>query len=260
MESGVSTARDGDVAVITLCRPKLLNAFDLPAAVAVADAVEAAGSDGGVRAILLRAEGKHFCAGGDLAAMRASSDPGSYVRELAGAAARGLLAMRGAPKPVVAELKGAVAGGGVGLALGADVRIAEPDTRFSLAFLRVGLTPDTGTTWLLPRLVGGARTMELAFMPDPVRAEEAKRLGLINRIVPADELEAKAMAWARELAALPPLAVAELKALVDSAHTTPLAKHVEKDTQAVARTAASADFQEGLGAFFEKRPPRFQGK
>lgn len=260
MADGVSSGREGDVAVITLCRPRLLNAFDLPTAVAVADAVEAAGLDGAVRAILLRAEGNHFCAGGDLAAMREAPEPGTYVRELAAAAARGLLAMRGAPKPVVAELKGAVAGGGVGLALGADVRIAEPDTRFSLAFLRVGLAPDTGTTWLLPRLVGSARTMEMAFMPDPVRAEEAKRLGLVNRIAPADVLEARARAWARELAALPPIAVAELKSLVDSAPTTDLATHVARDTEAVARTAASEDFQEGLGAFFEKRPPKFQGK
>jgi 2-(1,2-epoxy-1,2-dihydrophenyl)acetyl-CoA isomerase len=260
MGDGVQTEADGEVAVITLDRPAALNAFDLPMATALAHAMESAGADQAVRAVLLRAAGDHFCAGGDLAAMRAAEDRSDYVRKLAAQAGRGLLAARMAPKPVVAALKGAVAGGGVGLALGADVRIAEPSTRFSLAFLRVGLTPDTGTTWLLPRIVGRAHTMEMAFVREPIRSDEALRRGLVNRVVPAAELDARSREWARELARLPPVAVGELKALVDGAHDRDLRAHLEADTDAVARAAATADFAEGLESFFEKRPPRFEGR
>ncbi|HEX9710114.1 MAG TPA: enoyl-CoA hydratase-related protein [Candidatus Thermoplasmatota archaeon] len=260
MTGTVSDERDGAVAVITLRRPESLNAFDLEMVRSLAGAVERARGDAAVRAVLLRAEGDHFCAGGDLAAMRAAADPSAYVRQLASAAGRALLALRSAPQPVVAALKGAVAGGGVGLALGADVRVAAEGTRFSLAFLRVGLTPDTGTTWMLPRLIGRARTMEMAFSHEPVRAAEAHAWGLVHRVVPAADLEAEALRTARELASLPPVAVREMKGLIDGAELDGLRAHLDADAEAVARAAATQDFREGLDAFFGKRAPRFEGR
>jgi 2-(1,2-epoxy-1,2-dihydrophenyl)acetyl-CoA isomerase len=256
----VSVERDGVVAVVTLRRPATLNAIDLPMAKELAAILEREGADNAVRAVLLQGEGDHFCAGGDLAAMRAAPDPAAYVNELAALAGRGLLAMRSIPKPVVAALQGAVAGAGVGLALGADVRMAAQSTRVSLAFLRVGLSPDTGTTWILPRLVGRGRTLEMAFSPEPVGADEALRLGLVNRVVKAEDLGAASLAWAHDLARLPPVAVHELKALVNLAEGGGLQAHLEAETAAVARAAATHDFQEGLKAFFEKRRPQFEGR
>ena len=210
--------------------------------------------------MLVRGAGKHFCAGGDLHAIAGAKDPSAYVLKLARTANRVIESFRTMPKPVLAELKGAVAGGGVGVALAADLRIAADDAKISLAFLRVGLSPDMGSTWALPRLVGRGRAFDLATSRDTLPVAEAHRLGLVNRVVKPADLEPSSAAWAQELAQLPPLAVRELKGLLNAADSNRLAAHLEADSAAISRTAGSQDFREGARAFFEKRPPKFAGK
>ena len=259
MGDRVLVEHSNGVAVMTLNNPDSLNAFDLEMAREMARKTKQVAADARARAVLIRGAGKHFCAGGDLAAMRASNDPSGYIHELASTAGEGVEALRTMAKPVLAQLRGAVAGGGVGLSLGADVRIAGESTRFSLAFLKVGLSPDMGSTWSLPRLIGRARAFEMAYSSNAVVAAEALRIGLVNRVVPDSVLDSAAKAWALELAEMPPVAVAELKRLMVEGETNALAKHLKDDSAAVGRTAGSKDFQEGMAAFFEKRPPKFKG-
>lgn len=252
-------SRQGPVAVVTVSNPSALNAFDQPMAEAMVHRLKEAAADAAVRAVLLRGEGKHFCAGGDLVSIRAAADPSAYVLKLSRTANEALARMRSMDKPVLAELKGAVAGGGVGVALACDLRIASDTTQFSLAFLKVGLSPDVGSTWTLPRLVGRGRAFELAAAGDPLPVMEAFRWGLVNRVAKAAEVEAASMAWALELARLPPRAVAELKALFNSAEGASFTAHLDSDSAAIARMAGTRDFREGADAFFAKRPPKFEG-
>lgn len=256
----MNLSRHGAIAILTISNPGALNAFDQPMAEAMAKRLKEVAADASVRCVLLRGEGPHFCAGGNLASIRAASDPSAYVLKLARTANEALATMRSMDKPVLAELKGAVAGGGVGVALAADLRIASDTTQFSLAFLKVGLTPDMGSTWTLPRLVGRGRAFEIATARDPLPVMEAWRWGLVNRVAKASELEASSMAWALELSLMAPRAVAELKALLSRAEDDSFTSHLDTDSAAIARMAATSDFREGADAFFGKRPPKFEGR
>ena len=260
MWGDVKVSRQGPVAALTISNPGALNAFDQPMAEALVKRLKEVAVDDSVRCVLLRGEGTHFCAGGNLASIRAASDPSAYVLQLARTANEGLARMRSMGKPVLAELKGAVAGGGVGVALAADLRIASDTTQFSLAFLKVGLTPDMGSTWTLPRLVGRGRAFEIATASDPLPVMEAWRWGLVNRVAKASELEPSSMAWALELSRLAPRAVAELKALLGRAEDDSFTSHLDTDSATIARMAGTADFREGADAFFGKRPPKFEGR
>ncbi len=259
MAGEITLTLDGGVAVLTLNKPAVLNAFDLPMAQELATRVAEVAGDPRIRVVLLRGEGKHFCAGGDLHAISGSSDPSAYVLKLARTANGVLESFRRMDKPVLAELKGAVAGGGVGVALAADLRIADDTAKLSLAFLKVGLSPDMGSTWTLPRIVGRGRAFELATSHDPLPIMEAWRLGLVNRVVKSGALETEGARWARELAKLPPRAVSEVKALINDGEGRSFEEHLKQDSGAIARTAGTADFREGTRAFFEKRPPNFKG-
>ncbi len=165
MAEPVRYAVDGNVARITLNRPEVSNAVDLPAAHAFEVAVQRAGADDEVRAVLLTGAGPRFCAGGDLAAMAADEDPAGYVRELALVFDRGLRSLAALPKPVVAAVHGAVAGAGLGVVLSADLVVAARSTKFAFAYTGVGLTPDCGVSVLLPRAIGQQRALQLALTP-----------------------------------------------------------------------------------------------
>jgi 2-(1,2-epoxy-1,2-dihydrophenyl)acetyl-CoA isomerase len=161
------------------------------------------------------------------------------------------------PAPVLAGVQGAVAGGGLGLALACDLVVSASDATFVPAYTRIGTSPDGGTTWSITRLIGHRRAMEWIMLGDPMSAEEARAIGLINRVVPADRLAAEVDALARRIADGPAVAVTSVKRLVHQAAMVPLDVQLENERDSFVAAARTADFREGIAAFFERRPPKF---
>lgn len=257
-------ARRGPVAEIRFNRPGVLNAIDLATAQAFRAAVAEATADDTVRVIVLAGEGRSFIAGGDLGYFRDAAergvDRGAAAEVLIDPIHGALLALTQDRRPVLASLKGPVAGGGVGVALAADLAIAADDLKLSLAYVAIAANPDCGSSWHLVQLLGLRKAMELALLGDRIDAAEALRLGLVNRVVPAAELAAATEAAAQRLAELSPLALARTKALLRGAATRPLAAQLDAERDAFAAGARTADFAEALDAFFAKRRPVFTGR
>ena len=261
MSDAVLYAVQGGVASITFNRPEVLNALDAGMIARLRDACERAERQEGVRVIVLRGAGPAFLAGGDVGSFHANLPRMSeMVVEVAGELHRAVLALRRALKPVVASVHGAVAGAGVSLAAAADFVVAAADTQFTLAYSRIGASPDGGATWFLPRLVGYQKALELMLLSEPVDAATMQDLGLVNRVVPAAELEQETRRIVARLAAGPTLAYAATKRLANQAFDNPLAAHLDEEAQAFARCAATRDFAEGVTAFVEKRKPVFRGQ
>lgn len=261
-EAARSTIRvetDGPVATIVLDRPEALNALTIPLKRELLRALREAERDPSIRAVVLTGAGRAFCAGQDLRERleRDATPLDVEIRERYAPLVRQLVAM---PKPVVAAVNGVAAGAGASLAFACDLRIAADDARFVLAFGRIGLVPDSGATWLLPRLVGLGRATELALLPDPVGAEEALRIGLVNRVVPADRLLAEARELARRLAEGAPRAIALTKRALARGLETGLDAALEYEAALQGVAGRTADHAEGIAAFVEKRPPRFTGE
>lgn len=256
----IIVARQHGIATIRFNRPEVLNAINLETARAFGAAVDAVTADDGVRVIVLAAEGQAFIAGGDLGYFRAAADRAAAAEVLIATMHAPLLKLARDRRPVLASLKGAVAGGGVGVALAADLAVAADDVRFNLAYVAVAASPDCGSTWNLVHLVGLRKAMELALLGDSVDAAEALRLGLVNRVVPRAELDDATESVARRMAALSPLALARTKALLRAAVHAPLEAQLDAERAAFAAGAVTADFAEALDAFFTKRKPVFAGR
>ncbi len=254
----VRLVQDGGVVLLTLHRPEGHNALDAALTAAFRDACEALLATPGVRAVVLRGAGSGFGVGGDLAAMR--GDPEPVAAQLIDGLHGGLKRLALLDAPVIASLHGVVAGGSLSLALGCDLAIAADSARFNLAYARIGASCDGSSSWQLPRLVGLRRAMEIALLSETLTAEDALRLGLVNRVVPAAELEAETLALARRLADGPTLAYGRLKRLLRQSFDTPFDQQLDAEAEAFRASTRSADFAEGLDAFFAKRPPRFQGR
>jgi 2-(1,2-epoxy-1,2-dihydrophenyl)acetyl-CoA isomerase len=256
----IASGADG-VGTITLNRPQALNAWNLDMAQQFLRAMAQLGRNDAVRAIVLRGNGKVFSAGGDVRAMlgdvRRGEDPAAYFRAPLAAFGEMVLAVRKVPKPVLAAVHGAVAGFAFNLMLGCDLKIATETTRFTQAFIKLGLSPDGGGTWFLPRLVGYARACELALLPTELDARTARDWGLINWVVAEEDFEEQVRNTAGRLARGPARAMAQAKALLHSAFDRDLARQIEAERLAQVENAASPDFAEGLTAFLEKRPPVF---
>ena len=253
------SVEDG-IARIRFNRPAALNAIDEAVARGFLAACEAVSQRSDVRVVVMSGNGRAFMAGGDVRKMReAGADAGPLVDSLLGFLNPALLLLAELPLPVLASLQGAVAGAGVGVALAADLAIAADDMKLNLAYARIGATPDAGATWLLPRLVGLRRALEMAFLTGTYDAAEALRLGLVNKVVPAASLEAETDALARNLASGPTAAHARAKRLMRSAFDATLARHLETERETFKENTRAADYQEGVAAFVEKRPPRFSG-
>jgi 2-(1,2-epoxy-1,2-dihydrophenyl)acetyl-CoA isomerase len=260
MSETVRVTRDGALAVIALNRPAKLNALDGELMAALHRAAREVSSDRAVRAVLLRGEGAAFCAGGDVPLFneRRRELPELIVkwgRELHAA----IHEMRQMEKPVLAAVHGAAAGAGLSLMLAADLAIAAADTRFTLAYANIGASPDGGSTYFLPRVVGYKKAMELALLPERFDAQTAQALGLLNWVVPAERLNAEAVRLAQRLASGPTRAYAEAKRLFNASYRAEMQPHMEEELQAFARCARTRDLAEGLKSFVEKRAPVFQG-
>jgi 2-(1,2-epoxy-1,2-dihydrophenyl)acetyl-CoA isomerase len=258
MTDGLRVEADGPVATLTLDRPEALNALTVPVKVALRDALESIAQDRAIRAVILTGAGRAFCAGQDLAE-REQPDAAPLEEEVRERYNPIIRALRSMGQPVIAAVNGVAAGAGASLALACDLRIAAESARFVLAFGRIGLVPDSGASWFLPRLVGAARAAELALLNDPVDAAEALRLGLVSRVVPAGELMPEARALAVRLAESAPLALALTKQALDRSMSIELDEALEGEARLQGIAGASADHAEGLAAFREKRPPRFEG-
>lgn len=260
MSDSVLYAVSGGVATITFNRPAVMNALDAEMIRGFRAASERAETDAAAKVVVLRGAGLAFVAGGDIAMFqRNAAAMATLVPELAGELHCGVLALRRAPKPVLAAVHGAVAGAGVSIMLACDVVLAATGTQFSLAYSRIGTSPDGGATWFLPRLAGYQRAMELLLLADTVDADEMARIGVVNRVIAADQLVAETEKLARRLATGPAQAYAETKALVNRSVHEGLAAHLECEALAFARCAATGDFKEGVTAFVEKRKPAFKG-
>ncbi len=250
-------SRDG-VRIITLNRPEVLNAVNAQMGKDLQAALREAERAVDVRCVLLAASGRGFCAGADL---REQVPGQTSLGELLRTRYNGIvLRMRMMEKPVIAAINGVAAGAGCNLALAADLRIASDRASFIEVFSRVGLIPDSGGTWLLPRLVGAGRAFEMMFFADPVDAAAAERLGLVNRVVPHDELMTRAMEWAVRLAAGPTRAYGLIKRGVNQALATGFSEALEYEAQLQEVAGRTEDHREGVAAFLAKRPPVYTGR
>ena len=258
MTEGLRVEVDGPIATLTLDRPEALNALTVPVKVALREALESIADDRAIRAVILTGAGRAFCAGQDLAE-RERPDAAPLEVEVRERYNPIIRALRSMGQPVIAAVNGVAAGAGASLALACDLRIAAEGARFMLAFGRIGLVPDSGASWFLPRLLGSAKAAELALLNDPVDAADALRLGLVSKVVPADELMIEARAMAQRLAAGAPLAIALTKQALERSLSTDLDEALDGEAKLQGIAGASADHAEGLAAFREKRPPRFEG-
>ena len=246
------------IGTITLDRPDALNSLDAALKGELLAVIRAADRDPAVRAVILTGAGRAFCAGQDLKE-RLEPDPTPLDVEVRERFNPIVLAMRRSPKPIVAAVNGVAAGAGASLAFAADLRIAAESATFVLAFGRIGLVPDSGASWFLPRLVGAAHAAELVYLSDPMPAEEALRIGLISQVVPAEHLMDHARTLATKIIQGSPSAIALTKRALARSLEVGLVEALDHEASLQGIAGRSPDHAEGIAAFVEKRPPRFSG-
>ena len=251
------TASDG-IGTLALDRPDAGNAVNLELARDLHDAVLAAEADRSVRVLVIRGAGKNFCVGGDLKAFAARDDLPAHLREVTAHLHAAIVALARMDAPIVVGVQGSAAGAGLGLACGGDIVIAAASARFVVAYTKIGLNPDGGTSFLLPRLIGLRRAQELTLMNSPLDAESACEIGLVTRVVADDALDAEVHSVARMLAAGPSRAQGEAKRLLRTSLDDSLALHLEAEAAAIVRSAERPDAREGIAAFLEKRSPKYE--
>ena len=250
--------REGAVATLRFSRPEAMNAIDVPMAQALLRAVQQLAIDPGVRAVVLCGAGRAFMAGGDLATLRA--DPVQGAADLLGPLNAAVQVLAGMNAPVIAKVHGAAAGAGLSLMLQADYVIAAEGTRFNLAYINLGTSCDVGASWALPRLVGLRHALEIALLGDTLTTADALRLGLVNRVVPAEQLDAAVATLSDRLARGPTQAYGAMKRLMRASFDHDLSTQLIAETAAFAGCAATHDMRAGIEAFFTKQPPRFEGR
>ena len=249
------------ILTITLNRPDKLNAFVGHMRRDLAEALEHAGSDRSVRVVVITGAGRGFCAGGDIrfmAELMQRRDAEEFARIL-GAGRRVITAIRQMTKPVIASINGPASGAGCNLAFACDLRIASNTATFSQSFARVGLHPDWGGTYFLPRLVTPNKACEMFFLGESIDAAEAARLGIVNQVVAPEDLESATLQMAERLRAAPPIALAAAKHAVYMSEAAELEEMLRYETEAQLRCFESDDGLEGVRAFLEKREPKFTG-
>lgn len=262
MPTLISQLRDG-VLRLTLNRPDVLNSFNAEMARELQDALAGAATDAGIRAVLLTGAGRGFCAGQDLAEAlpkdgeKTPPDLGDFVRTTWNPIVR---AIRTLEKPVVCAVNGTAAGAGANLAFACDIVFAAATASFIQSFARIGVIPDSGGTFILPRIVGLQRATALTMLAEKISAEQAQQFGLIYKVVAAESLLAEAEACARHLATQPTRALGLIKRGFNQSLGVSLDAQLEYEEQLQREAGATADYAEGVKAFLEKRPPRFTGQ
>jgi 2-(1,2-epoxy-1,2-dihydrophenyl)acetyl-CoA isomerase len=253
--------RDGPIGRLTLNRPDKLNAFAGRMRDEVFEGLDEL-DDPAIRVIVVTGAGRGFCSGADvkyLSEMLADDDAKSFEKLLE-AGSRVVSKIRSMPAVVIASVNGPAAGGGLNLALACDLRIASDRATFGQTFARIGLAPDWGGLHFLPRLVGEAKAMELMLTADMLDAAEALRIGLVNRVVPHDQLAAATEELARLVASRPPISTRIIKRGIYLSAARSLEENLEYETASQLACFSSADAREGVRAFFEKRSPEFKGE
>lgn len=249
------------IGTLSFNRPKVMNAMDGEMMTQFRAAAELLQNDSAVRVVVVRGEGPAFIAGGDVGVFQ------RHLAELPELIVRwgremhfAVQALRRMGKPVLASVHGACAGAGFSILCAADLAIAADDARFSLAYTNIGASPDGGSSWFLPRLVGYKKAMELTLLPDLFDAATAKAHGLLNWVVPAAQLAEETARVARRLASGPTRAYAEAKRLLNDSPGRSMETQMEEELFAFARCARTRDFADGVTAFVEKRRPQFKGE
>jgi 2-(1,2-epoxy-1,2-dihydrophenyl)acetyl-CoA isomerase len=260
---GLGLSLDAGVLTLRLSRPEKRNAIDDTMMYAAIDAVDLAGRDESVRAILVTSDGEHFCSGFDFVARNQEGGKprvGSIQRRLPAQAHRLIPLLCTVQVPVVCAVRGWAAGIGLNLALAADFTVAATDARFWAPFVDRGFTPDSGATWLLPRRIGEQRAREMILLGRVVDGTEAAEWQMIHRAVPVAEVDAVAAELAQTLASGATVAAGLAKWLLHTGATAPLEEHLRNEAFAMELSSRSEDFREGLKAFQEKRPPAYGGR
>ncbi len=248
------------VRTLTLNRPDALNAFNETLKIELADALKAAERDDAVRCVVITGAGRAFCAGQDLKDVASAGDDASLGDSLRRLYNPIVTRIRRMEKPVIASVNGVAAGAGCSVALACDMRVAAETASFIQAFVRIGLVPDSGATFLLPRLVGMGKALEMTMTGDAVSAVEAERLGLVNKVVPRDGLEEATMALATRLAAAPTRAIGLTKRAMNRALLVDLEDALDYEASMQEIAGKTHDHAEGVAAFAEKRTPTFLGR
>jgi 2-(1,2-epoxy-1,2-dihydrophenyl)acetyl-CoA isomerase len=253
---------DDGVATITLNRPEVLNAFDVELGQAALAAIRKGSDDDSVRCIAITGSGRAFSSGEDLGALVEGYERGEVPalgETLVNRYNPLIRTIRAAPKPVLAAVNGVAAGAGASIALACDVRVASEHAKLVLAFIKVGLVPDSGAIWFLTRMVGSARAWQLASSGEAVTADEGLRLGLFDSVIRADDFQSEWRRLARELAAGPTRAFALTKQLVNETADRSLDEQLDLEVEAQTQAGQTDDHLEGVKAFLGKRPPNYTG-
>lgn len=252
---------EDDVGYIIFNRPDQFNTFNLKLANQFLKVIELFSNNENIRAIVIKGKGKVFSAGGDVKEMlndvQRGEDKAAYFRSPLAAFNKMTISIRKCPKPVVAAVHGAVAGVAFNLMLGCDIRIAQEKTRFTQAFVSIGLSPDGGGTYFLPRLVGYARACELTMLPTDLDAKQAFDWGLVNKVVSSDNFENEIRMISKKLANGPTSAIGRTKSLLNQTYDRTLTEQMEAERLVQIENASSKNFEEGLKSFVEKRKPKF---
>jgi enoyl-CoA hydratase/carnithine racemase len=261
MSKDLLVTDDAAVRWIALDRPESKNGLTDEVNGQIIEALDGAQADRAIRAVVLTGKGGNFCSGLDLKAAASRAGGFDSAEEHMRKYFHGMIrAVRAVEKPVVALVDGAAVGYGADLAFACDLRLGTERTRFGEVFVKRGLMPDGGGTWTLPRLVGLGKALELMFTGDMIPADEALRIGLVNKIIPSAEAEAQTWAFAKRLAAGPPLVHSWIKRAVYAAQSTDLDAALENEVKGQMQLLRSKDFFEGVSAFFQKRDPQFKGE
>jgi len=259
----VTYERNDGVATIAMNRPDALNALSMQLTIDLGDAIRHAVSDN-VRAIVLTGNGRAFCSGGDLREMQSmwkrEGRIEAFLEDPLGKLHEVIRLIRETPIPFIAAVNGVCAGAGTNFALACDLVIAADNATFNEAFVRIGLSPDCGGTFFLPRAIGDKLAAELFMTGESVTAERALQIGMINRVVPVDDLALTAAKFAEKLAAAPTGSIGRIKRMLNASFSNDLAEQLALEHDCQIESGRSEDFKEGVAAFFEKRPPAFSGK